>query len=369
MKVLILSCNTGGGHNSAGKAIMDVLIEKKITCEMVDFLKFGPFHTSEFTSDAYLTITKYIPGFFGALYKFADFMGSRKHVKSPVYGLMLLIGKRVAKYIDEHEFDVVISTHFFPAQAMTYIKKKKNPNLKTIYITTDYTCLPFIPETTSDICVIPHQDLKDEFLNKRVKEESIYPLGIPVEQKYFTKTNQKTAKKQLCLNPHKPMYLIMSGSMGFGNLYELASTLTVKASNSSIVIICGKNEKQKAELSRRYINNENVRIIGFTTEVPLYMDAADVIFTKPGGLTSTEAAIKNVPIIHTEPIPGCETKNALFFSERGMSFYSDNVKDQVSYAIKVATNKDEREKMKEAQRKNINPKTAEDIFKAIKSIY
>ena len=75
----------------------------------------------------------------------------------------------------------------------------------------------------------------------------------------------------------------------------------------------------KQQLRRQFEQEKRVSVLDFTDKVDQYMDACDVLLTKPGGLTSTEAAVKNIPIIHTAPIPGCETVNAQFFSQRGLS--------------------------------------------------
>ena len=97
---------------------------------------------------------------------------------------------------------------------------------------------------------------------------------------------------------------ILTGSMGYGNIEKLTDTLLNSADeNTEIVILGGNNEKLKGRLRCKY-SADFVKVIDFTDKVDVYMDACDIIFTKPGGLTSTEAAVKNIPIIHTDPIPG-----------------------------------------------------------------
>ena len=105
----------------------------------------------------------------------------------------------------------------------------------------------------------------------------------------------------------------------------------------------------------------NVIIQGFTKKIPLYMDACDVLFSKPGGLTSTEAAVKGVPLIHTAPIPGCENRNAAFFARRGMSYYCQEPAQQAKYAKLLCENQFLRFRMAEAQRRNTNAGSAEEI--------
>lgn len=110
-----------------------------------------------------------------------------------------------------------------------------------------------------------------------------------------------------------PMFLVMSGSMGFGKLAVFAAELALRCRNGEhIVIICGNNAKIERILRKEFHFNKRVHIIGYTNHVSLFMDACDVIYTKPGGLTSTESLVKNIPIVHTAPIPGCETANLHF---------------------------------------------------------
>lgn len=368
MKVLVLSCNTGGGHNSAARAVMDALMDEKIPCEMLDFLSLASERVSKIVSDAYIGMTKHIPYLFYGIYTLGEKISSPNH-KSPVYGVLKGLSKNLAKYIDDNNFDVVVSTHIFACETLTYLKKKGKLNAKTIFILTDYTCIPFTEEVECDYCIIPHEDLKEEFVKRGVNEEHILTWGIPVGKSYLNSTEQNQAKKELGLDIKKPMFLIMSGSMGFGNVNQIADKLLqANGDTANIVIICGNNKKQKEKLEKEYEQCGNIQVIGFTQQASLYMDACDVLFTKPGGLTSTEAAVKNVPLIHTKPIPGCETKNAKFFSSLGMSYYEDNVEEQVDLAIKLASDKKVREEMKKQQRENTNPNVAKQIVELIKQI-
>ena len=105
--------------------------------------------------------------------------------------------------------------------------------------------------------------------------------------------------------------------------------------------------------------------MGYTDKISLLMDCCDVLFSKPGGITSTEAIIKNIPLIHTAPIPGLEDKNALFFHSRNMSYYTKDVHDQVDTAIALCNNPELREKMLKAQRMNANHNTCDIIVNLI----
>lgn len=111
-----------------------------------------------------------------------------------------------------------------------------------------------------------------------------------------------------------------------------------------------------------------MHIIGFTARVSEYMDACDVIYTKPGGLTSTEALAKNIPIVHTAPIPGCETRNRDFFVSRGMSVAAESIRTQVAQGQMLLNTESFRNGMLDAQKRNAHPDAADRIFRLLLEI-
>lgn len=329
MKILILSCNTGGGHNAAGHAVLEAARLRGHDALLQDMMLLSSERTSRLVGGAYINIARTLPHLFGFIYKLGSLISNR-YVKSPVYWANARLAKKLAAYIDANHFDIVVTPHLYPAETLTYMKRHNMLHIKTVAVGTDYTCIPFWEETDCDYYVIPHEDLTEEFVKRGVPREKLLPYGIPVAQS-FTRPTDKTAARRKCNLPlDKPLYLIMSGSMGFGKLavFSLALSKHCK-SGEHIIIICGSNKKIRRILNHQFHGNKQVHILGYTTHVSLYMDACDVIFTKPGGLTSTEALVKNIPIVHTAPIPGCETKNSAFFAKRGLSFASKYMIEQI----------------------------------------
>ena len=128
----------------------------------------------------------------------------------------------------------------------------------------------------------------------------------------------------------------------------------------------------RSHLAEIFAGNPDVLLQPFTDKVSLFMDAADIVFTKPGGLTSTEAAVKNVLLVHTPPIPGCETINAEFFSSRGLSDCAGinaSPEDIAESAYALWRDRDAQEKMLRAQRDNIHPDSADEICRFILEKY
>jgi len=163
MKILILSCDTGEGHNSAGRAVREAAESKGHTVEMMDMFLLSGKRTSHAVAGAYVGIVKHIPFFFGFIYKVGMLISSSRR-KSPVYFANALLGKKLASYIDRHDFDIVLTPHLYPAETMTYMKKKNLLHIPAVAVGTDYTCIPFWEETNLDYYVIPHEDLIPEYV-------------------------------------------------------------------------------------------------------------------------------------------------------------------------------------------------------------
>ncbi|MDD6032311.1 MAG: glycosyl transferase, partial [Oscillospiraceae bacterium] len=309
MKILILSCNTGQGHNAAGKAVLEELIRQGADCLMMDALSLVGETTSRRVSGAYCGLTTHFPRGFQWLYRAGGALSSA-HRKSPVYLANLSYAGRLKQFIEENGYDTVVMPHLFPAEALTYLRKKEGLKARCYAVATDYTCIPFWEETELDRYFIPHEDLTEEFVARGIAREKLIPTGIPVSERFNRRLPQSEARSRLGLPQDEMLYLVMTGSMGFGNTADLTGNLL--ALPGTVCVLGGNNEKMKASLRSRFGREGRVRVLDFTDRVALYMDACDMLFTKPGGLTSTEAAVKNVPLIHTAPIPGCETINARF---------------------------------------------------------
>ena len=132
-----------------------------------------------------------------------------------------------------------------------------------------------------------------------------------------------------------------------------------------IVVICGNNKRIYRKLIKLYGKNETFVILGYTNQIDLYLKACDIIYTKPGGLTSTEVAASRLSLVHTFPIPGCETANKKFFHHLGMSISAQNAKELTEIGLKLLNSENDIEKMKKAQEKNVSLDATKKIDKLI----
>ncbi|SHJ64346.1 Monogalactosyldiacylglycerol synthase [Anaerocolumna jejuensis DSM 15929] len=369
MKVLILTCNTGEGHNTAAKAISEYLTEHGHNAVVLGFMKLAGVKHDRKISRAYILSTKYAPHIFHLFYK-AGAVISSPNRKSPVYYSNAGMAKYLNNYLEEHpDFDILVATHLYAGETLTYMKRKGMLKQKVVSVQTDYTWSPFWEETLCDAYVIPHEELTENFTSKGIPGEKLYPLGIPVRMEFYKKLDKKKARRMLKLPEDKPIYLIMGGSMGFGKIRRFTRQLIKCCTGGEhVIVICGTNEFLKSTLKRDFQQSKNVHIIGFTSKVSLYMDACDVIYTKPGGLSSTEVLIKNKPLIHTAPIPGCEIDNLKFFVPRGISVAPRGISEQINLGKRLVNDRDYREQMLAAQRHYAKMEAPSDISRLLEEM-
>ncbi len=367
MKILLLSCSTGGGHDAAATALQEYLESKGAECILIDSIELTSKSLSKRIDKAYTSIVNNRPSLFKKIYSFSDWYGKLK-IKSPVYGINALFSRNLADYIAKNEFDVAIATHLFPAETLTRIKKK-NPDIHFLVVSTDYVSTPLWEETNPDYFFIASEQLKENYTSKGIAEDKLLPYGIPIHSKYDHKMSVKSARQKLNIAQNKKAILIMSGSMGFGNLETtIANILNTYQNQAEIITICGHNEKLQKSLKQKF-NDPNLKVYGFRSDINLFMDACDLIITKPGGLTSTETAIKNIPTIFTKPIPGCENYNANFFAKNNMALIA-NTNEEIMISIDLLlNNKKIINKMTKSQNKIINKNATKDICNFILKNY
>lgn len=358
-KILVLSCGTGGGHNSAGRAIAEAFQKHGIQCDFKEYLEIINPKVKNCVNRLYIRSTVGRGKIFKVTYRLGELYQKTK-IKSPVYGLNSLSKRKLQQYITENHYQYVITTHLFAAQALTTIKKKQP--IHFLAVATDYVSIPFWEESNPDYFVIPNEELKESFIQRGIPEEKLLPFGIPVSLRVSEKIDKKQQKEDLGLETDKRHILVATGSMGFGKNEEMVRGLLEHKKKEDILIVaCGNNEKMKQELKEKFAKRNDFILLSYTNKLIAYMQVADVILTKPGGLTTTEVAAMRKPLVHTMPIPGCENFNAEYFAQKGMSLKCENAEEVWKNTIKLLEDEELQKQMIENQKKVINPQASEKI--------
>ncbi len=320
MKVLILTITAGQGHHSAAKSVSNALTDLGADVKTVDVYKQIDTNLCDAVNKGYLLSTKYTPKAYRAVYEMID-SKENPATKYSIQSLVsVLLGNKFEKFIEDYGPDAIVCTHIFAAQIINELKRRgKLSDVPTLGIVTDYTIHPF----WEDVTYIEYIEIASELLTQRaiikgISPDRLCPLGIPVQKKFSQKLPHDEACRRVGISPDKHTILVMAGSMGYGDMPSIISSIHSFDETCQILAVCGNNEKMLKKLRDKNYG-ENVRIYGFTNEVDILMDAADCIVTKPGGLTTSEAMAKKLPMILVNPIPGQEERNLEFFINNGVA--------------------------------------------------
>lgn len=320
MKVLILSITAGEGHNSTAEAIRRTFAEHGDEAEVFDAYRYVSKALYEIIKQGYLLVTKDFKKLFARSYALAE---NRKTTGTSLYRIAnLQLTKKLGKFIKQYSPDAIIYTHSFLGVVTDLLKTKNGIDVPMIGVVTDYTVHPLWEEARStDRIVIANELLTSQLLRKGIRLEQIAPIGIPVRRQFTESVPRARARAELGL-ADKMTVLLMGGSMGYGDIAAVVEELDAVDGDFQIISVCGNNREAKESVDALR-TKKRVLNYGFTKEVSLLMDASDVIITKPGGLTTSEALVKGLPIIICNPIPGHEQRNANFLLNNGVAMAVD----------------------------------------------
>ncbi len=362
MRILILSCSTGDGHNSAARAVAEAAERHGVETELRDSVSFGGEGASRAVANVYNGMIRSIPRMFGLVYKIGD-LYDRSRLPSPIYAANSLYAEKLGGYVTQGGFDAVISTHLYGLEGICAARRKGCCSVPSYGVLTDYTYVPFFTEPDMEAVFIPHGDMSEQGVRKGFEASRLIPTGIPVSAKFSADISREEARARLGLEEVQRLYLLISGGVGCANMKKICSALAWRIGpDDRIAVITGHNEKMKRELDERWKDFPGLMTVGFTREVALWMKAADVAVSKAGGLSSTEAAVAGVPLVHIMTIPGCETKNAEFFASRGMSVRTKSIDGAAAAAVELAEDPERAEKMRRAQRENAHGDAADRVI-------
>ena len=349
MKVLILSCNTGEGHNSCAAALAEECALKHIPCDTEDALRFISPEVSRFISNWHVRIYRHAPGLFRVGYRAAEEHPAQFHEGSTLYRYLSQGAETLSGFITGGGYDTVICTHVFAALMVSEIVKTHLPHLKTCFIATDYTCSPSVKDSALDRYFIPASSLGGDFLGGGVTGERMRACGIPVRQMFRPSGRKAEAKRAFgVLSEHRHL-VMMCGSMGCGPIMSIARRIgRGLPDDQDLTIVCGTNERLYRRLSFYFAGVQNIHVRAYVKDMALLMDSADLYLTKPGGISVTEAASMRLPMVFIDAVAGCEEYNKDFFLRTGGAVTGKTPAEIARVSLRLLSDETTLEKMGDA---------------------
>lgn len=369
-----MSASTGGGHNRAARAIAEELEKRnvngeEIVCKTIDSFKLVNQTMDKVLSDGYEISAKYTPKAYGTAYNLSDkkFFSFNEFKNNPI---SLLLARKFKKLLIEEKPDLIIGTHAFPLVALSRLKKGargevldaefaefiKNGNEITsefpplISVLTDYTAHSSYFQEEIDYYICGDQYVKELLIEDGIPSEKIKPFGIPVEKSFLENKPREEVLESIGLDPNKKTVLLMGGSFGAGNIKGSLDDIASINRDFQVLVITGRNKSLERSLNHRimeYNTNIHIKVMGFVNNMNDILPSVDILVTKPGGLTTTEALLKDVPMVIPYYIPGQEGENLDFLTNCGVAVRTTN-KISLKSVIKVLLdNPDRLERMRD----------------------
>lgn len=337
MNILILSASTGGGHMASSKALKNFIEthNKDANVRVIDTIKYINPTLNKVVSGGYTTLAKEFPLVYKRLYKLTD---QKRKLTSMVGKMNLIFSKKLVPLINDFKPDIIITTHPFSTEMISLLKERKKIDIPLMCIMTDYIAHNTWIKPRVDAYIVASETMKNEMIDRGISDKKVYPYGIPVDKKFLEEFDKTKIMHEVGFKEGKTTILVMAGSFGVKNISTIYDEISNIPLDIQIIVITGNNKKLFDELSYKVeVSNKKTELIEFTTEVNKFMKISDVIITKPGGVTTSEALSCNLPMIVFDAIPGQEEGNARFLIENNMAISIGNgskCKDEVNKLLK-----------------------------------
>ncbi|MGM9637366.1 MAG: glycosyltransferase [Eubacteriales bacterium] len=316
MKALILTITAGQGHNTCAKTIGDSLSAMGVEARVLDTYEYVSKVVYKAFSEGYLLSVK-SKHIYSQGYKIIERRKAAAH--SPMRTANKPLAHKLQKYIAIYNPDIIIYTHVMAGFILDILKEQNALPCKCMGILTDFTMHPYWDECLrSDYIVLPNHLVANKAMRKGFCAEQILDTGIPISPKFARIGNKQEIRTELGLDPGKRTILLMAGSMGYGNMGSIIKRMDHSPIDFQMISVCGSNSKMKAQIDQMNLRKPILNF-GYTDRISDLMDASDCIVTKPGGLTSSEALAKRLPMIIANPIPGQEDRNTEFLMNCGVA--------------------------------------------------
>ncbi len=326
-KVQILHISEFGGHSKAAQNLKEALLYKDPQIEVASLNALGYFYPrSEKIIDSIYTATiKHFPSLWGRAY-------DRKKVIKALTPSQKVINRfafrKLKNLINIEKPDCFVATQAFPCGVVADFKKKTGLKTPLVAIVTDYHPHRFWVHPFVDRYIVACQEAKDVLIKEGISVEKIKVFGIPISVKFLNTYPKAQVSQELGFMNSLTSVVVMGGGLGMGPLKTIAKKLDNLSYNFQMIVVCGRNENLYKWFSKnRKKFKKPMFVFGYTNHINKIMDFSDIIITKGGGITISEALAKGLCIVINRSIPGQEERNVSYLTKKGAVVASEATKE------------------------------------------
>jgi processive 1,2-diacylglycerol beta-glucosyltransferase len=380
MRILIATVTAGGGHLAAAAALDEAwrALQPSDVVERVDLVKFfSPLHR-RLVSDGYVKLVEHAPEVWGMVFAKTDKPKLARRLNRVRRLLPSNSRTRFGRFVKQFKPDAVVCTHYLPLETMAHLERQgefkrdgvggsivpdKRPRPLVVSVVTDFEAHAFWMEPCVDLYCVAAEETKARLVARGASEANVVATGIPISSRFSGKIDAPAVRRSMGLRDDLPVLLVLSGGFGMGPVAEILTELDKVDRPFQTVVVTGRNEELRRDLAG-CDRKHPTHVLGFATNMHELMGIADLIVTKPGGLTSSEAMALGKPLFILNPIPGQEAANSDFLLERGAAAKINRVED-LPYRIEQLLGTRKLSQMASAARNIGRPEAARDICREV----
>jgi processive 1,2-diacylglycerol beta-glucosyltransferase len=329
-RVLIPTVTVGAGHVQAAAALEEAwrALRPQDTVQRLDVLEFMPRLYRNAYLQGYLKLVAHAPELWGAVFRKTDNPKRLRRLNRVRTTLSRLNTPKFVRAVKQFAPDVVVATHFLPTEILDALRSKKRlqpwPFIASVVTDFEAHALWLVPSV--ELYCVAAEHTRARLLAREVPPTQAVVTGIPIATRFQAIPTRRAARKQLGLRDDLPVLLVLGGGFGLGPVGEIVAALQKLAQPVQIAVVCGRNEKLRRELAVQE-HRQPTHLLGFVGNMQDWMAAADLVLTKPGGLTTSEALAVGRPVVVLNPIPGQEEANSDFLLEQGAAIKVNRPED------------------------------------------
>lgn len=329
MRILIATVTAGGGHLAAAAALEEAWKSSRPgdVVERIDILKFfSPLHR-KIHSDGYVKLVERAPEVWGMVFKTTDNPKAARRLNKLKQAFPSSSRQKFSRHVKQFKPDAVLCTHYAPLEMLGQMCGRNSDfDPLVVSVVTDFEAHALWMDPCVDLYCVAAEETKVRLVARGAAEENVIASGIPVSARFSAKLDGNVIRRRMGLRDDLPVVLVLSGGFGMGPVAEILGGLDEVEKDFQTVVVTGRNEELRRELAVQD-RKHPTQILGFTTNMHELMGISDLVITKPGGLTSSEALALGKPLFILNPIPGQEAANSDFLLERGAAAKVNRVED------------------------------------------
>jgi len=327
MRILITTVTAGAGHLQAAAALEEAwrALRPNDVVEKVDLLDFISRLQRNVYVQGYVKLVEHAPELWGMVFKKTDNPRLVRSLTRLRRGFTERTHRKFIRHLKAFQPHVVLCTHYAPVEIMAHLKRKGIDPL-TVCIVTDFEAHALWMQPVVNLYCVAAEETRASIIARGAIPENVVATGIPIAAKFCREVEPSAVRKNLGLRDDLPVLLVLSGGFGMGPVEEILGALDKVKRLLQTLVVTGRNEELRRKLATRD-HRHPTRVLGFVTNMHELMAVADLIITKPGGLTTSEALAMGKPLFILNPIPGQEAANSDFLLERGAAAKVNRIED------------------------------------------